>query len=368
MFCLVIVDCYIIITINITRYADKFNNSQAPRTPNFNPTTNVDKHAVVTANPRLNSTAIAWIDELYKDRLRSLLSVDDMIGDLIDYLTKNNLLNITYIIYTSDHGYHLGQWRIPCSKEQMYETDIKIPMFIRGPNIAFKSTAGQLVCNIDILPTVADLANIPFPDASVIDGKSMVGHILPEYNYNDGYGSGTNDDNSSINFKMKKATKLEKMREILRVDTTWRQVFLSEYRSTGTLYFDHCSTWWIGNSTQNGDGHVYGFPGIVINPPPNDFNGVPWYIDNRTTNNWRMLRIINSTSNIAYGEFIDYSWNKESKENPMYYELYDMNNDFYQMNNLYPSYSKNNSMKGYLSELHDMLMSMGECTGADCFV
>ena len=362
----------------------------------------------MTANPLLNETAIKWIDQLYKDRLRSLLSIDDIIGAVVEYLTSNDLLNNTYVIYTSDHGYHLGQWRIPCNKEQMYETDIKIPMYIRGPNIPSKSVRNELVGNIDLLPTFVDLADIVFPNASIIDGKSMVGSIIPErvqdgmvndnvikdkFNHNDDYGYGYNYDyqgsdlesvvvKGQVNSTKERLVALAKMRGILQVRDSkekkigtgsgWRHVYLSQYRSEGTFSFDHCETWWIGNSTgiddDDGYNNVYGFPGIVIDPPGSNYQGLDWYIDNKTTNNWRMLRIINSTDNIAYGEFIDYKWEQESKKNPMYYELYDMNNDFYQMNNLYPIYSKNNSMKGYLKQLHDLLMQLGDCTGSSCFV
>ena len=76
--------------------------------------------------------ALEYLDQLWRDRLESMLTVDDYINDLVNLLDYYNILNNTYIIYTSDHGYHIGQWRIGCEKKQMYETDIKVPLYIRG--------------------------------------------------------------------------------------------------------------------------------------------------------------------------------------------------------------------------------------------
>ena len=357
-------------------YANEFNTSYVPRTPNFNQNSS-NKHEPLSINPVLNETAIEWVDQLYKDRLRSLLSIDDIIYELIQYLSKYNLLNNTYILYTSDHGYHLGQWRVPCGKFQMYETDIKVPMYIRGPNIPQQSVATQLVGNIDILPTFIDLANIIIPNSTIIDGKSMVGTIIPHYyNYN------SHDNNSA-----KIDDKLMEMRRLLRSQnalsgrgvensTNWRQVFLSQYRSIGTHYFSVCQIWWAGTSndsnsasivTQSVDVENNNFPGNALDPPAKNGDGIPWYIGIENKNNWRMLRILNDTHNWAYAEFITFNWTEESKENPIFYELYDVTNDYYQMNNLYPGYQQNNSMNGILQQLHTMLMTLGECQGSNCF-
>eukprot|EP01084_Bolivina_argentea_P021904 40709_1 len=78
-------------------YQNEFNDKNAPRTPHFN--LKVDNHHdFVSSNPILNDTAIEWIDQLYRDRLRSLLSVDDMIQPLFNVLKQYNVLNNTYIV------------------------------------------------------------------------------------------------------------------------------------------------------------------------------------------------------------------------------------------------------------------------------
>eukprot|EP01084_Bolivina_argentea_P142193 249798_1 len=116
-------------------YADRYNDTISPVTPNFNKSDTL-KHSFVATNPFITDTAKQWIDQLYRDRLRSLLSVDDLIYELVTLLkTNTKIFDNTYFLLTSDHGYHLGQYDIPCSKQQPYEETIRIPMYFKGPQI-----------------------------------------------------------------------------------------------------------------------------------------------------------------------------------------------------------------------------------------
>ena len=115
----------------------------------------------------------------------------------------------------------------------------------------------------------------------------------------------------------------------------------------------------LGNST-------HGFPGFVLTPPASNGQGIEWKIDTKE-NNWRAIRIINDTHNLVYGEFLNNSWTVNDKENPTFHELYDLNVDFYQTTNLFPIYQQNSSMNGLLTELHQMLMTIGNCQGNNCF-
>ena len=58
-----------------------------------------------------------------------------MVEDVYNILRRKNLLDNTYLFYTSDHGYHLGQFGLPYDKREPYEFDIRIPMMIKGPGI-----------------------------------------------------------------------------------------------------------------------------------------------------------------------------------------------------------------------------------------
>jgi len=63
--------------------------------------------------------------------MQTFLSTDDLVDDVMRELSSQRLLNLTYAIYTSDHGFHLGQFRMPEGKKLPYETDIRIPFLIR---------------------------------------------------------------------------------------------------------------------------------------------------------------------------------------------------------------------------------------------
>lgn len=86
-------------------YTEKFSNAKAPRTVNYNVST-VNHHAFVSKNPYISYNASLWVDQLYRDRLRSLLSVDDLVRDLFEMMSGYpEQLDNTYILYNSDHGY-----------------------------------------------------------------------------------------------------------------------------------------------------------------------------------------------------------------------------------------------------------------------
>ena len=93
---------------------------------------------------------MAEVDAVFRDRWRTLLSVDDLVAGLVARLEQEQLLDTTYILYTrchtapgyltttctsSDHGYHLGEFSMPIDKRQPYEFDIRVPFILRGPGI-----------------------------------------------------------------------------------------------------------------------------------------------------------------------------------------------------------------------------------------
>ncbi|PIO30349.1 hypothetical protein AB205_0097530 [Aquarana catesbeiana] len=68
-------------------------------------------------------------------RWQTLLSVDDLVEKLVKELQNRGELNNTFIFFTSDNGYHTGQFSLPIDKRQLYEFDIKVPLLVRGPGI-----------------------------------------------------------------------------------------------------------------------------------------------------------------------------------------------------------------------------------------
>ncbi len=81
-------------------YANKFKNKQAPRTPVYN-LHSPDKIEWISTNPRINNNSEYYIDQEARNRLRTLLSVDDIIDNIFQVLNNHpHVLNNTYIICT----------------------------------------------------------------------------------------------------------------------------------------------------------------------------------------------------------------------------------------------------------------------------
>ena len=70
----------------------------------------------------LNSTLVSKVDEVFRNRWRTLLSVDDIVDEILQSLSDRNLLQKTVVIFTSDHGYHLGNYGLPLDKRMPYDT------------------------------------------------------------------------------------------------------------------------------------------------------------------------------------------------------------------------------------------------------
>ena len=81
-----------------------------------------------------------------------------------------------YILMSADHGYHLGQYRLPMEKMWPFETDTRIPFWMRGPGIAAGISRAEMGLNSDIAATLLDLAGIPIPN--IMDGKSLAPLVL----------------------------------------------------------------------------------------------------------------------------------------------------------------------------------------------
>ncbi|KAF6035444.1 GNS [Bugula neritina] len=148
----------------------------APRTPSFN-TKSTDKHWILRqVKTPMGNASMQWVDDTFRNRWRTLLSVDDMVENMVTLLEKKNVLNNTYVVYASDNGFHLGQFSLPNDKRQFYEFDIRVPLMVRGPGVKPGQRREDLVLNIDLAPTFLDLAGIRPPD--FMDGQSFKSALL----------------------------------------------------------------------------------------------------------------------------------------------------------------------------------------------
>src|SRR4028118_337765 len=83
--------------------------------------------------PRRGRGEIPPMQALYRDRLRSMLAVDEMVGRLMDALEESGELADTYVFFTSDNGWHAGEHRLTTGKWTAYEEDVRVPLIVRGP-------------------------------------------------------------------------------------------------------------------------------------------------------------------------------------------------------------------------------------------
>jgi N-acetylglucosamine-6-sulfatase len=153
------------------RHQNTFVDTPLPRPPNFDEADVSDKPEWVRQYPRLSESKIANMQTLYRNRLRSMLSVEDLLRQTIATLKQTGELNNTYIVFTSDNGYHMGNHRLGSNKKTPYEEDIGVPLMVRGPGVPAGAVRKQLVLNNDFAPTIADLAGASTP--AFVDGKSF---------------------------------------------------------------------------------------------------------------------------------------------------------------------------------------------------
>jgi arylsulfatase A-like enzyme len=153
---------------------NRFPTAKAPRTPAFN-VHEAGKPAWLRRLRALRAPGIANIDAAYRLRIRSLQAVDRGVATLIATLRDTHELSNTYFVFSSDNGFHLGQFRLPAGKETAYETDIKVPLIVRGPGVPRHRTCAFLFGNIDLAPTFARLAGTGVP--MWVDGRSFAAQL-----------------------------------------------------------------------------------------------------------------------------------------------------------------------------------------------
>jgi N-acetylglucosamine-6-sulfatase len=166
------------------RNANDFPGLQEPRDPSFD-TNNVDPPAWLGARPPLTANQIQRLDASYRKRAQAVEAVDKLLGDTEVTLAANHLTDNTYIVFSSDNGYHLGQHRLLRGKQTAFDTDIRVPLVVAGPGVPAGRTVPQVVQNTDLYPTFVELSGrAPGPQ---IDGHSLVsllhpsGHVPPPW-------------------------------------------------------------------------------------------------------------------------------------------------------------------------------------------
>ncbi|ESO07479.1 hypothetical protein HELRODRAFT_156685 [Helobdella robusta] len=153
------------------QYHSYFKNVTTHRTPSWNVAPNPDKQWLLQYLDKMTPLQQTFTDLTHIKRLQTLMSVDEAVDKIMEMLVRLDQLDRTFIIFTSDHGYHLGQFGMTKGKAMPYEFDVKVPFVIRGPKVPKNTTLPHIVLNIDIAPTLLDIAGLDPP--SNMDGISF---------------------------------------------------------------------------------------------------------------------------------------------------------------------------------------------------
>ena len=109
----------------------------------------------------------------YRRRVEADLAVDDLIAHLEARLRAAGVARDTYFIFSSDNGYHMGEYRLMPGKQTAFDTDINVPLIVRGPGVPAGRTISALASNVDLNPTFETLAGLAVP--ARVDGHSLAG-------------------------------------------------------------------------------------------------------------------------------------------------------------------------------------------------
>lgn len=155
------------------KYKDLYDPADIPLPKNFMPVHPFDNGEMQVRDeglarlPREPQEICEHIADYY-----SMIShTDSEIGRVLGALQKKGIEDNTIIVYTSDHGLALGQHGL-IGKQNLYDHSIRIPFIIKGPGIQKGQIIDALSCQMDIFPTLCELAGIKIPETA--DGKSLL--------------------------------------------------------------------------------------------------------------------------------------------------------------------------------------------------
>jgi N-acetylglucosamine-6-sulfatase len=160
------------------RHAGRFRDAPLPVPPSFDEADVSDKPDSISRRPRLSPAVIGAVTRTYRAGLETLLAVDDAVEGVIGALEDTGVLDDTYVIFTSDNGFFRGEHRIPDGKVLLYEPSIRVPLLVRGPGVSRGASRDALVANIDLAPTILDLAGVR--PLRTMDGRSLVPDLTTE--------------------------------------------------------------------------------------------------------------------------------------------------------------------------------------------
>jgi len=323
-----------------------------PHSPNWNCSfeSRTNHHGNIPTEPMITGEASKVITGVFRNRWRTLMSVDDLIADVIEAVDELGLSRNTYFFYSSDHGFQLGQFNIPFDKRHVYEWDTKIHLLARGPGITAGSSFSCPATQVDIAPTLLGLAGLPA--TADMDGKSIVPFLI---------GTGTFQGELLESTR----THLKELGDMQSYSSNWRkEVFIEYYYCDNNIKCTHQCPW----SQKH-------YPEVDSNCADLAKNSDCWcpislapnttcYATESRSNNFIALRRLGDGVNTLYAEFQSGTQTSQSIEfdEVDFLEYYDIDKDPWQMNNLAAHRDR-----GSFSDEHKRLHQWFRCAGNTCF-
>ncbi len=160
-------------------FLHSYNQAKMPKPPSYNEADVSDKPVWIQSQQLLDSECSTdkgkfdchkQVVKEWRARQETLMSVDVMVGDLMDALAETGQLENTYVVFASDNGYMLYRHRVS-TKGTPYEEAQGVPFVVRGPGVQQGVVRDELVANIDLAPTIAEWAGVQAPE--YVDGSSL---------------------------------------------------------------------------------------------------------------------------------------------------------------------------------------------------
>jgi arylsulfatase A-like enzyme len=154
------------------RHRHVFDHEPLPRPPSFNEADVSDKPVFIQSRPRFDAEGRDKLRRINRDRLSTLLAVDELVLKVITTLRRSGVLDDTLVIFTSDNGYMLGDHRLK-GKGYLYEGSARVPLMMRGPGVPNGRVVRSQASNVDLAATIYDFTGvaplIPSDGTSLID-------------------------------------------------------------------------------------------------------------------------------------------------------------------------------------------------------
>ncbi|MET0424731.1 MAG: sulfatase [Actinoplanes sp.] len=148
-----------------------FPGLRAPRGKAFG-TLPTDPPSWLAKHPPMSPAELKALDVAFRKRVQAGQGVDRMVASLRATLDRTGVADDTVVVFTSDNGFHLGEYRLNPGKQTALDTDVRVPLIVAGPGVRAGAVVTVPAENIDLRPTFDELAGLtPPPD---VDGRSLV--------------------------------------------------------------------------------------------------------------------------------------------------------------------------------------------------